>query len=612
VAAKAKRTVKSERLVDLAFLVVSGVASSAFCLAQARQIGPTFDEPAYVERGLTFWKTGSHAALLRAGTMPLPADLETLPAAMATRAMPLTLPAELGRALPAARAVNLVFWWVLLLYALLTARSLAGPWAGRLAALALAAEPSFLAHASLATTDIAASATLLALAYHFRKGRDATPLSRVVVPGLWFGAALLSKASALVFGPTVLLVLEWERVGFALSPFRRDLRRIVAIGLAAAFLWCGSDFQTEPSFVAWARALPEGAARTFWTFAAEHLRLFPNAGEALVRQVKHNLHGHGAFLLGHTTPRATLLYFPAALTMKLSLPLLLALPALLLAPRRALRNGPCLAALALVVLSLTYRVQTGIRFVLPAVAFGIVGLAAAAGTARAARPRLTAALASAAVLGAALSSALVWPDTLCFTNALWGGTANGYRLLSDSNYDWGQGLPALARWSEARGLSVIDVWYFGTDPAAAAPPFHVLRLHENAITKPADIADIAGSSAGRYLAVSTTLLWGTPLSRDHERAAAILRGVAPAARTATFLIYEVDAIRRSTASPARVVESDPPASTVASPARTQAVTASSTRRAGASSPRARSIIAAVRIDPNGFAIPLPARGGAEP
>ena len=96
-------------------------------------------------------------------------------------------------------------------YAWRAACSLGGPWSGRLTVALLACEPSFLANAALATTDIAVSACLLALVVHFRAGRDGPWLRRVGWPTLWFAAAILAKASGLVFGGICLIVIEAER-----------------------------------------------------------------------------------------------------------------------------------------------------------------------------------------------------------------------------------------------------------------------------------------------------------------------------------------------------------------------------------------------------------------
>src|SRR5207248_6505373 len=174
---------------------------------------------------------------------------------------------DLAAILVYARAANLVFWWLLLWYARLTGRALAGPWGGRLAVAVLACEPNLLAHAGLATTDIAVSACLLPLLYHFRAGRDAGWPRRRAIPALWFGLAVLAKASALVYGPICLVVIEAERLartgglvcgpgtsilaklGHAwrqTHPARRDLAWIGCCGLAVAFVYCGCDWQPQP------------------------------------------------------------------------------------------------------------------------------------------------------------------------------------------------------------------------------------------------------------------------------------------------------------------------------------------------------------------------------
>src|SRR5262249_45453798 len=146
---------------------------------------------------------------------------------------------------------------------------------------------------------------------------------------------------------------------------------------------------------------------------------------------------------------------------------------------RALSNWACVAAFALLVFSLACRVQTGIRLMLPLISLAIIGLASALVIAQGqlvslrARPLLTASgvVSGAWLLWAALS---VWPHGLCYTNELWGGTANGYRCLSDSNYDWGQGLKELARWQEEHQENDLHVLYYGTDTTLKQLPMHPL------------------------------------------------------------------------------------------------------------------------------------------
>ena len=158
---------------DLPWLIVFGLLSSVYCVLAAARIGVTCDEPIYLLRGLESWHLGGSGGLTKIGTMPLPVDVTTLPLYIweLLRGQRFDQLLEIDRMLPVARAGTLVFWWAVLFYGWRVGSSLAGPWGGRLAVALLAFEPSLLAHASLATTDVALTACMLALAYHFREGR---------------------------------------------------------------------------------------------------------------------------------------------------------------------------------------------------------------------------------------------------------------------------------------------------------------------------------------------------------------------------------------------------------------------------------------------------------
>lgn len=546
------------RPADWAWFAACVGLSSAWCVSAGAELGATFDEPLYLARGLEAWRSGSHAGLLRLGTMPLPADLQTLPLYLleSARGARIDLATELPALLPMARAATVSFWVLLLFAGWHTGLHLAGRLGGALAVALLASEPSLLAHAALATTDIALAACLLALAYAFASARDAPPWRRRGVPALWFGLALLAKASALVMGTLCLLAIaawqRWDDRGQAPRPTSQTLRDvgwIAGVGVTLAFVVCGTDWLPERAFVAWAHALPDGTlGRGALVWTAEHLRIFSNAGETLVRQIRHNLRGHGAFLLGSVHPRAVWYYFPVLLTLKLSEPLLIGTPLLAAFRWRALANWPIVAAAVLVAASLTFRVQLGVRMVLPIVVFAALGVAVAAARLLASLPSGAAsARVGQALLGLALAwnvhvAWALWPDALVHVNRFWGGSAGGYRLVSDSNYDWGQGIPELLRWQRAHDADAIAVWYFGTDPRAARPPLHLTPLHLLPIGAADDLAAAAG---GRLLAVSTTLLFGADPTagglegESYRRAVAALRGRTPIGRTRTFLIYDL-------------------------------------------------------------------------
>jgi hypothetical protein len=550
---------KAARWWEAVWLLVCLGASSAWCVSASTRLGATFDEPTYVRLGLESWRTGTSRRLLDLGTMPLPVHLQTLPLRLweVRRGVPFDVDRDLDCLLPVARLGTLPFWWLLLIYGWWVGRRLAGARGGTMAVAFLACEPNLLAHATLATTDVAVTACLLALLFHFRAGREGTWPRRVGLPAAWFALAVLAKASGLVFGLLGLAAVEAGRCAAAEPGAGRRVRAAVAavmsrrfvrdtigislLGLTAAFVYCGTDWEPSPSFVRWAHELPGGPARATFVWLAEHLCIFSNAGMALARQVRHNVQGHGVFIMGQVAPRALWYYFPAALAIKVALPLL-ALPVLLGALRpRALASWPCGVALALLAFSLVCRVQTGVRLVLPLVTLAAVGLAA--GIARATtgltggRRRLLAVSGVVAGLWMGWSSLHAWPQGLCFINELWGGSARGYRLLSDSNYDWGQGLKELARWQRGHRLGEISVLYYGTDPRISRLPMRRLGS-----PPPKDPSAVEAALRGRTLAVGTTLLYGSvsdwPSVRPWVR---YLRRRRPVDRTATFLIYRFPA-----------------------------------------------------------------------
>jgi hypothetical protein len=268
------------------------------------------------------------------------------------------------------------------------------------------------------------------------------------------------------------------------------------------------------------------------------LRIFSNAGEGIVRQIRHNVCGHGVFILGKSDDVALWYYYPLALTMKLT-PLLLLLPLAIAVVRpRALTNWACLAAGVLLLYTFQCRVQIGVRLILPLVALGTAGLAAAyvnawTGLAPGLRKGLLSVGLGLGLCWTAASTVAVWPHGLCYINEFWGGTQDGYLCLSDSNYDWGQGLKELARWQRQHGGRTLDVWYFGTDPALETLPFRKMRFQDLRLKTRAE-AEV--ELKGRYLAVSMTLVYGAFL--ELAPLTDYLRSQTPVARTQTFLIYD--------------------------------------------------------------------------
>ena len=344
----------------------------------------------------------------------------------------------------------------------------------------------------------------------------------------------------MVFGPVCLVAvgLVWAagRPGGVPHPFRTlawDVPQILAVGAVLATAYIGSDWRPSEMLQQQAAArLPIGWKRDAIEMYARP-PVFCNLTEGILFQALQNTSGTAAYLLGEVHPHGVWYYFPVALSMKLSVALLVLALAVSATRPRELMNWALLAALALLALSVSYRVQNGVRIVLPLMALGVVGLAAAAARAREAgsggRNLVTGAV---AVVWLAAASAAVWPDGLRYFNEPWRATGQPtYTLLTDSNYDWGQGLKGLDRWHQKHGCPPMLVWTFGNDPAFRAMPVRQYQLDSRPPKSPEEHLTVM---RGHYLAASVLHGYGyadTPVVR-------FLRSQRPVAQASTYLIYD--------------------------------------------------------------------------
>jgi hypothetical protein len=543
---------------DVLWFLACAVLSSAYCVTSAGQLGATVDEPDYVFHGMNRWRTGRHNLFMHGGIMPLPCEVQTLPLYLVecARGEPFEVTPDCTQVLPWVRAGNLVFWWILLAYSGYLGRQLAGHWAGRMAMAWLACEPNMLAHASLATTELSLAACLFALLAHYRAGRVdgwAKWRWRVGMPVVWAGFAFLAKASAVVFVPLILFAVElerlargdvfrpdematlsiWQRLGHFVRGALLDGAQVLGGGFLLAVVYfgfgSGSTFRGEWALTYQPRGL---IGHGLWQ-VNQHLHSY--AVGAMTFQMWHQEEGHGgSLLLGHWYPNGVWYYFPAALSLKLGLPLLGGVCAAAVAKPRMLANAVVVAAALMLLYSLHCRVQIGIRLFLPIVALLVIGVSAAAvrccqQAVSEWRRALIVAVTVCAVAWTLWGTLTVWPNALCYANEAAGGVQRNHLNLCDSNHDWGQGLPELLAWHRAHGDAPLSVWYFGHDPALQSAPLTPIDLHH----QPPEV--LKARLQGRYLAVSMTLLFGGP---GQSPLGEHLRAIKPVGQTTTFCIYD--------------------------------------------------------------------------
>jgi hypothetical protein len=150
-----------------------------------------------------------------------------------------------------------------------------------------------------------------------------------------------------------------------------------------------------------------------------------------------------------------------AFLMKSTLPVLIlvaALPFLRFPKGRPWREILFLALPAVVFMgmSLLAAQNIGVRHILPIFPFVLL-LAALAGSTLAQRSRAGAYAVGALLLVHVASSVHTFPDYIAYGNEAIGGSSETYRVLTDSNLDWGQGLIAVR--SYIKKNHVTDCWF---------------------------------------------------------------------------------------------------------------------------------------------------------
>ncbi|MCD6286529.1 MAG: glycosyltransferase family 39 protein, partial [Anaerolineae bacterium] len=532
-------------------------------LSAARQLSATVDEGFHITSGYEYLRTGhlqlfdEHAPLAKAlFAWPLffVPDLPPPETASGYAAGELIAVAQqttlayrpLDRIIVAPRMAVALLSLLLAATVYRGAAALAGLGAGLLAIALCASDPNFIAHGSLATTDMGATAFAFwaiwsgtlwlarptrrrwwaaALLLGLAQGAKLTAL--LIYPVLGIGVLVAAARDARIGGAVLRKWtrhsnphgLDWHHLG------RRVLSYVGMVVISFVVLWALYGFELRPvaGFLGGAVPLP----------AASHF-------ERWLRLEENLAYGRESFLLGQNGMYGWPLYFPIAFLVKTPLPLLLlcgwaagtwlremvrvrmraAGNPLSAGKRFALFLFPAVYGLA----SLASHLNIGYRHLLPVLPFLYVGVASCLGpllgpgqargllgplSALRFRRKISRLAVGVLLTWTALGTLRVMPHYLAFFNELAGGTDNGWRFLADSNTDWGQTFKALALQQEEIGLGSVKLSAFTFyDPGAYGVVYEPISPMPGA---PTVLPQRFNPAPGLY-AISATTLDGVPLA----------------------------------------------------------------------------------------------------
>ncbi len=343
-------------------------------------------------------------------------------------------------------------------------------------ALALFAfTPSLIAHFSVTTTDGIGALFVFFTAYQLVRWRRKAGHAQTVFMGLVLGGLLLSK---LYTPPEVLLALILMMVVQRDCGQRGRLNwrpALAALGIALLIFWAGYLFHVSHLTVGNGQVVssfPNRPTKTWATKSTAHLNLLVPAGEYVegLREVAiSNRRGRPAWFLGKIYAKGgTKLYYPVAIALKWPTILLaLFLASLALGARKTCRSPRdllivCLFGIVFLVFALQSHFDIGERHILPLYPFAL--LIAGGIWEHARKHRATIVVLVLALCLNAADALRYAPDYLAYFN-IFVKPQKSWRLLTDSNLDWGQGLIALRNYEQQHPDETLRLAYFGSvDP----------------------------------------------------------------------------------------------------------------------------------------------------
>jgi 4-amino-4-deoxy-L-arabinose transferase-like glycosyltransferase len=382
------------------------------------------------------------------------------------------------------RLTAAIFTLLCAIFVFLGTKEMFGTGAAFVALALLIFDPNLIAHGAYVTTDVGASCFMFATIYAFYRYVKAPSWQRLLLVGLALGLALATKHSCVLLFPILLIlaIIELLRGRFADKDsqaaqnlgkqalrFILSLAGITVISLVILWAFYGFRYQARPAglelnptLAQFTQQLSPGKAWLINTPAQLHL--LPESylyGMADILMTSYN-----SYVLGKVYPHSVWFYFPVVFVIKSTIGFLLLF--LLTLSAIVTRRLNCwrevlfltIPPIFYFLVAMSSGTNIGVRHLLPVYVF-LFALAGGAAWAFVNRSRKWGYAVAALLLFHIVSSVLVLPHYIPYSNELWGGSGNTWKYLSDSNIDWAQQLRETKQYLDAHGIK--DCWfvYFG-------------------------------------------------------------------------------------------------------------------------------------------------------
>lgn len=364
------------------------------------------------------------------------------------------------------------------------ARQVLGELAATFSVFFLLSEPTVIANSTFVQDDLASALAVVCFVIALRAYFLKPAFGRALLLGLSIAFGLLVKHSLAVLVPVTIAALIahaiWRRAKYK-EPFCRYFGfALIILGCAYVVFLAGYAFDAsfidddEAAFISEWVNITGDWSDSFQNLVVHFPILLPKYylyGMDLVMNDVQN--GRPAFLLGNVSQTGWWYYFPIAFVLKTSIPFLLITVSGIVWTiweiiRRRWADGLYLVIppLAYLALSMTSHLDIGVRHIMPVFPF-FAAMGAGAVTAflsieKFKRWRLSMVFVLILAGWIALIAVISFPYYSTYFSPIAGGSANGWRQLSDSNVETGQDVKDLAVFIKSHGENQIEGLFVGS------------------------------------------------------------------------------------------------------------------------------------------------------
>lgn len=331
------------------------------------------------------------------------------------------------------RLIFILLTMILGIFSFFWAKKLYGEKAGIFAAFLILFLPNILANGRLINTDLGLTLFFFLAIYFWGKFLKQSNIINGILSGIFLGLVLASKYTGIIIIPILIILViiklilqkNWKNWSKYLLGF------IMADIIAFLIIWGTYGFSIQ-------------SPKYFYK------------GLSIVSA--HTAFGHSSYLFGQTSNTGWWYYFPVAIFYKTPIPIFILLIMTIFYFKKIKAKDvfdEYLIVVPLIIFllfAMTSKADLGVRHILPIFPFLILFISKSINLIDFRRWRLATIGFIVLIFWYFVSSIFSFPNYLTYFNEFAGGPKNGYKILTDSNLDWGQDAFRIKKYVEENNL----------------------------------------------------------------------------------------------------------------------------------------------------------------